>query len=165
MKRRRQYLPAQKKRLRSSRVQPPGCNSDFILLKYLFIKFSQTLCYNVNDWWQSPFTTFLMEPQGIFLVKTEVCETQVFKVDYLFLTITYFFPPFSLQRYGKIYLKTSKNFMEKGADYAKNEIQRLERILEKVLYMTFFSHHFEYESILTKDILKLFCHLKIISFF
>lgn len=28
--------------------------------------------------------------------------------------------------------------MEKGADYAKNEIQRIERILEKVLYMTFF---------------------------
>ncbi|KAF3967035.1 hypothetical protein CMV_008926 [Castanea mollissima] len=37
----------------------------------------------------------------------------------------------STARYGKIYLKTSKNFMEKGADYAKNEIQRLERILEK----------------------------------
>lgn len=79
-----------------------------------------------------------MEPQGIILVKTEVCETQVLKVDHMFLMITYFFPPFSLQRYGKIYLKTSKNFMEKGADYAKNEIQRIERILEKVLYMTLF---------------------------
>ncbi|NP_001312300.1 probable protein disulfide-isomerase A6 precursor [Nicotiana tabacum] len=34
-------------------------------------------------------------------------------------------------RYGKIYLKAAKSSMEKGADYAKNEIQRLERMLAK----------------------------------
>lgn len=37
-------------------------------------------------------------------------------------------------RYGKIYLKTAKNYLEKGSDYAKKEIQRLERILEKVIF-------------------------------
>lgn len=39
---------------------------------------------------------------------------------------------FSNFRYGKIYLKAAENSLKKGADYAKNEIQRLERILEKV---------------------------------
>lgn len=34
-------------------------------------------------------------------------------------------------RFGKIYLKAAKNSLGKGADYAKNEIQRLERLLEK----------------------------------
>ncbi|KDP23408.1 hypothetical protein JCGZ_23241 [Jatropha curcas] len=34
-------------------------------------------------------------------------------------------------RYGKIYLKGAKNCVEKGADYPKKEIQRLERMLEK----------------------------------
>ncbi|KAJ7973037.1 Protein disulfide isomerase-like 2-2 [Quillaja saponaria] len=34
-------------------------------------------------------------------------------------------------RYGKIYLKAAKNSLEKGSDYAKNEIQRIQRILEK----------------------------------
>lgn len=37
----------------------------------------------------------------------------------------------SASRYGKIYLKVSKKYLEKGSDYAKNEIQRLERLLEK----------------------------------
>ncbi|KAK2996345.1 hypothetical protein RJ639_024949 [Escallonia herrerae] len=37
----------------------------------------------------------------------------------------------SSARYGKIYLKAAKSCMDKGADYAKNEIQRLERILAK----------------------------------
>ncbi|KAK2977718.1 hypothetical protein RJ640_013736 [Escallonia rubra] len=37
----------------------------------------------------------------------------------------------STARYGKIYLKAAKSCMDKGADYAKNEIQRLERILAK----------------------------------
>ncbi|KAM1144522.1 hypothetical protein FF1_033314 [Malus domestica] len=37
----------------------------------------------------------------------------------------------SAARYGNIYLKAAKKSLEKGADYAKNEIQRLERILEK----------------------------------
>ncbi|XP_009593712.1 probable protein disulfide-isomerase A6 [Nicotiana tomentosiformis] len=37
----------------------------------------------------------------------------------------------SAARYGKIYLKAAKSSMEKGADYAKNEIQRLERMLAK----------------------------------
>ncbi|XP_058755958.1 probable protein disulfide-isomerase A6 [Vicia villosa] len=37
----------------------------------------------------------------------------------------------SSSRYGKIYLKTAKSYLEKGSDYAKKEIQRLERILEK----------------------------------
>ncbi|GLT70256.1 hypothetical protein SLA2020_423500 [Shorea laevis] len=36
-------------------------------------------------------------------------------------------------RYGKIYLKAAKNSMEKGADYAKNEIERLQRILDKAI--------------------------------
>ncbi|KAK6941061.1 Thioredoxin domain [Dillenia turbinata] len=34
-------------------------------------------------------------------------------------------------RYGKIYLKAAKSSMEKGSDYAKNEISRLQRLLEK----------------------------------
>ncbi|KAB1224762.1 putative protein disulfide-isomerase A6 [Morella rubra] len=37
----------------------------------------------------------------------------------------------SSARYGKIYLKAAKNCMEKGVDYAKIEIQRLERVLKK----------------------------------
>lgn len=36
-------------------------------------------------------------------------------------------------RYGKIYIKAAKSCMEKGADYAKNEIQRLERMLSKAI--------------------------------
>ncbi|XP_062143658.1 probable protein disulfide-isomerase A6 [Alnus glutinosa] len=34
-------------------------------------------------------------------------------------------------RYGKIYLKAAKNYMVKGSDYAKNEMERLQRILDK----------------------------------
>ncbi|KAF7817962.1 putative protein disulfide-isomerase A6 [Senna tora] len=34
-------------------------------------------------------------------------------------------------RYGNIYLKYAKNCMDKGADYATKEIQRLQRILDK----------------------------------
>ncbi|WCJ43032.1 Protein disulfide isomerase-like 2-2 [Euphorbia peplus] len=34
-------------------------------------------------------------------------------------------------RYGKIYLKAAKNCVEKGGDYPKKEIQRIDRILEK----------------------------------
>ncbi|KAJ6940865.1 protein disulfide-isomerase A6 [Populus alba x Populus x berolinensis] len=37
----------------------------------------------------------------------------------------------STARHGKIYLKAAKTCMVKGADYAKNEIERLQRILEK----------------------------------
>ena len=37
-------------------------------------------------------------------------------------------------RYGNLYLKLAKSSMEKGADYAKNEIQRLEGMLRKVIY-------------------------------
>ncbi|KAK9280835.1 hypothetical protein L1049_003725 [Liquidambar formosana] len=37
----------------------------------------------------------------------------------------------STARYGKIYLKVAKNCIEKGADYAKKEIDRLQRILDK----------------------------------
>ncbi|KAJ6404129.1 hypothetical protein OIU84_012339 [Salix udensis] len=37
----------------------------------------------------------------------------------------------STARYGKIYLKAAKTCMVKGADYAKNEIERLQRLLEK----------------------------------
>jgi protein disulfide-isomerase A6 len=36
-----------------------------------------------------------------------------------------------------MYLKAAKNCMEKGGDYAQNEIQRLERILEKVIFSSF----------------------------
>ncbi|XP_027114806.1 probable protein disulfide-isomerase A6 [Coffea arabica] len=36
-------------------------------------------------------------------------------------------------RYGKIYLKAAKSCLEKGADYAKNEIERLERMLAKAI--------------------------------
>uniref|UniRef100_A0A2P2L7N1 protein disulfide-isomerase n=2 Tax=Rhizophora mucronata TaxID=61149 RepID=A0A2P2L7N1_RHIMU len=53
----------------------------------------------------------------------------------------------STARYGKIYLKAAKNCMEKGADYAKNEVQRLERILGKVkinaLLLFFKAEHFK----------------------
>ncbi|XP_028794698.1 probable protein disulfide-isomerase A6, partial [Neltuma alba] len=37
----------------------------------------------------------------------------------------------SALRYGKIYLKAARNCMEKDSDYAKNEIQRLQRMLDK----------------------------------
>ncbi|WVY95798.1 hypothetical protein V8G54_027949 [Vigna mungo] len=37
----------------------------------------------------------------------------------------------SASSYGKIYLKAAKNSLVKGSDYAKNEIQRLQRILDK----------------------------------
>ncbi|KAK7284420.1 hypothetical protein RJT34_19166 [Clitoria ternatea] len=37
----------------------------------------------------------------------------------------------SAARHGNIYLKLAKNTLGKGADYGKNEIQRLERMLEK----------------------------------
>ncbi|XVF72711.1 hypothetical protein PTKIN_Ptkin12aG0142300 [Pterospermum kingtungense] len=37
----------------------------------------------------------------------------------------------STERYGKIYLKAAKSCMEKGADYPKKEIERLQRILDK----------------------------------
>ncbi|WOL15811.1 hypothetical protein Cni_G24592 [Canna indica] len=37
----------------------------------------------------------------------------------------------SSTRYGKTYLKAAKSCMEKGFDYAKKEIERLERMLEK----------------------------------
>ncbi|CAJ1969899.1 unnamed protein product [Sphenostylis stenocarpa] len=37
----------------------------------------------------------------------------------------------SASSYGKIYLKAAKNYLGKGSDYAKNEIQRLQRILDK----------------------------------
>ncbi|KAL3030290.1 hypothetical protein AAZX31_03G212100 [Glycine max] len=37
----------------------------------------------------------------------------------------------SSARHGDLYLKLAKKGIEKGADYAKNEIQRLERMLEK----------------------------------
>ncbi|GAB4855640.1 hypothetical protein Ancab_024261 [Ancistrocladus abbreviatus] len=39
----------------------------------------------------------------------------------------------STARYGMIYLKAAKSSMDKGADYAKNEIQRLERMLSKAI--------------------------------
>ncbi|KAH0766732.1 protein disulfide-isomerase like 2-1-like precursor [Solanum tuberosum] len=42
----------------------------------------------------------------------------------------------SSARYGKIYLKAAKSSMVKGADYANNEIQRLERILAKSISPT-----------------------------
>ena len=35
-------------------------------------------------------------------------------------------------RFGKTYLKAAKSCIEKGSDYAKNEIERLQRMLEKV---------------------------------
>ncbi|KAE8701995.1 putative protein disulfide-isomerase A6 [Hibiscus syriacus] len=37
----------------------------------------------------------------------------------------------SASRYGKIHLKAAKNCMEKGADYPKKEIERLQRMLNK----------------------------------
>ncbi|PON61677.1 DnaJ-like [Parasponia andersonii] len=37
----------------------------------------------------------------------------------------------SAARHGKIYLKIAKNSLEKGASYAKKEIERLQRMLEK----------------------------------
>ncbi|XP_052193733.1 protein disulfide-isomerase like 2-1-like [Diospyros lotus] len=42
----------------------------------------------------------------------------------------------SAARYGKIYVKAAKSCMEKGSDYAKNEIQRLERMLMKTISAT-----------------------------
>ncbi|KAI3770477.1 hypothetical protein L6452_01611 [Arctium lappa] len=37
----------------------------------------------------------------------------------------------SFARYGKIYIKAAQSCMAKGADYARNEIQRLERMLSQ----------------------------------
>ncbi|GFP87908.1 probable protein disulfide-isomerase a6 [Phtheirospermum japonicum] len=37
----------------------------------------------------------------------------------------------SSARYGKIYVKAAKSYLDKGSDYAKNEVLRLERILAK----------------------------------
>ncbi|KAF9619970.1 hypothetical protein IFM89_010586 [Coptis chinensis] len=37
----------------------------------------------------------------------------------------------SAARYGKIYLKAAKSSLEKGSHYAKNEMDRIQRILEK----------------------------------
>ncbi|KAI8555588.1 hypothetical protein RHMOL_Rhmol05G0184400 [Rhododendron molle] len=42
----------------------------------------------------------------------------------------------SAARYGKIYLKAAKSCLEKGADYANNEVQRLERMLKKTISAT-----------------------------
>ncbi|KAL3515974.1 hypothetical protein ACH5RR_022876 [Cinchona calisaya] len=39
----------------------------------------------------------------------------------------------SAARYGKIYVKAAKSCLEKGADYAKNEVQRLDRMLAKTI--------------------------------
>jgi hypothetical protein len=46
---------------------------------------------------------------------------------------------FHVYRYGKIYSKAAKNCMAKG-DYAKNEIERLQRMLQKVRLIDFFSY-------------------------
>ncbi|KAL4370257.1 hypothetical protein S83_018368 [Arachis hypogaea] len=54
-------------------------------------------------------------------------------------------------RYGKLYLKLAKNCMEKGKEYAKNEVQRLERMLEKSINPTKTD-----EFTLKKNILSLF---------
>ncbi|KAL3638259.1 hypothetical protein CASFOL_017630 [Castilleja foliolosa] len=37
----------------------------------------------------------------------------------------------SSARYGKVYVKAAKSYLDKGSDYAKNEVLRLERILAK----------------------------------
>lgn len=37
----------------------------------------------------------------------------------------------SAARHGKIYWKVAKNYMDKGSDYVKKEIDRLQRMLEK----------------------------------
>ncbi|KAG6430399.1 hypothetical protein SASPL_108464 [Salvia splendens] len=42
----------------------------------------------------------------------------------------------STARYGKIYVKAAKSCMDKGSDYAKNEILRLERIVSKSISAT-----------------------------
>ncbi|MED6193103.1 hypothetical protein PIB30_015987 [Stylosanthes scabra] len=54
-------------------------------------------------------------------------------------------------RYGKLYLKLAKNCMEKGEEYAKNEVQRLERMLEQSVNPTKAD-----EFTLKKNILSLF---------
>ncbi|KAH9786671.1 protein disulfide-isomerase like 2-1 [Citrus sinensis] len=40
----------------------------------------------------------------------------------------------STARHGKIYLKVAKNYMDKGSDYAKKEIDRLQRMLDKIIF-------------------------------
>ncbi|KAG6427339.1 hypothetical protein SASPL_111581 [Salvia splendens] len=42
----------------------------------------------------------------------------------------------STARYGKIYVKAAKSCMDKGSEYAKNEILRLERIVSKSISAT-----------------------------
>ncbi|XP_051124662.1 protein disulfide-isomerase like 2-1-like [Andrographis paniculata] len=42
----------------------------------------------------------------------------------------------SAARYGQMYMKVAKSCQEKGSDYAKNEIQRLERMLAKSISST-----------------------------
>lgn len=57
----------------------------------------------------------------------------------------------SAARYGKIYTKVAKNSLEKGASYAKKEIERLQRMLEKSI-----SQAKADEFTLKKNILSLF---------
>ncbi|KAH9786672.1 protein disulfide-isomerase like 2-1 [Citrus sinensis] len=45
----------------------------------------------------------------------------------------------STARHGKIYLKVAKNYMDKGSDYAKKEIDRLQRMLDKVRIINCFT--------------------------
>lgn len=56
-------------------------------------------------------------------------------------------------RYGKIYVKAANSCMSKGADYAKKEIQRLERLLLKV-YNSLFRN-----SLILRKILGWICKL------
>ncbi|KAK9201935.1 hypothetical protein WN944_017144 [Citrus x changshan-huyou] len=45
----------------------------------------------------------------------------------------------SAARHGKIYWKVAKNYMDKGSDYVKKEIDRLQRMLEKVRIINCFT--------------------------
>jgi hypothetical protein len=60
-------------------------------------------------------------------LKCGFCEALVNCFDIMWCSFLCF-------RYGNLYLKLAKTSMEKGADYPKNEIQRLEGMLQKVIY-------------------------------
>ncbi|KAK8998226.1 hypothetical protein V6N11_083619 [Hibiscus sabdariffa] len=50
----------------------------------------------------------------------------------------------STERHGKIYLKAAKSCLKKGADYPKKEIERLQRMLDKLKQMNLLSRRISY---------------------
>lgn len=106
MLKRKQFLTVCRRKLRSLKDPLQG--------NQCYIRLSESCCVPV------PLVEFQI---------THACKFNHhihLKVQFLiFLSLCHY-------RYGEVYLKSAKSCMDKGADYAKNEIQRLDRILAKV---------------------------------